>query len=111
MAYALYKHHFNACWEGNVKSYPSFLLSVGVPDARELNAPVERMAELTEQLMADAPQYGENAEVFTYQVVEGQNATRFVMRLRFYQGSCVTLLFQDLESPSPQHTVLRTESA
>ena len=92
---ALYFHHFKATWSGTVDAYPTFILSITEPNARELNEPVERMAATVEELFKDAPRYGENPEVFYYQVAPGIPPTAFVMLLKFYEGSRVTLLFKN----------------
>ncbi len=93
MARALYFHHFGTRWTEDVKIFPSFLLAVIEPNAVELNAPVEHMAAYTEELMAGKPIHGENPQVFSYQVAENVKPLRAIIRLRFYEGSYVTVLF------------------
>jgi hypothetical protein len=98
MARALYFHHFQMQWTEDVKIYPSFILAVTEPNAAELNAPREQMAAYMEQLMAGKPSHGENPQVFSYQLAENVAPLRAVMRLRFYEGSYVNVLFP---VPSP----------
>jgi len=93
MARALYFHHFGTQWTKDVKIHPSFILAVTEFDAEELNAPVTQMATYTEELMEGKPVHGENLQVFSYQVAEDVELFRAVMRLRFYEGSNVTVLF------------------
>jgi len=94
MSRALYFHHFKSQWPGVVKVYPTFLLVISEPDAREMNEPREEMAAYTAQLMASEPRHGENPGVFFYQLAAGQPPTEHVMRLTFYEGSHVTVLFK-----------------
>ena len=92
---ALYFHHFKTSWKGSVSAYPNFLLALTEPNARELNEPVEKMAALAEEFFLDQPRYGENQDVFSYQVAAGQLPVETIMLLRFYEGSRVTLLFRN----------------
>jgi hypothetical protein len=92
---ALHFHHFNSPWGGSVKAYPNFLLSLTEPNAQELNVPVAQLAAAVEELVQSEPQYGENPEVFSYQVAQGQPPTKIIMLLRIYEGSRVTLLFRE----------------
>jgi hypothetical protein len=95
IGHALYFHHFKTSWKGSVSAYPNFLLALTEPNARELNEPVERMAALAEEFFLNQPRYGENQDVFSYQVAEGQSPVETLMLLRFYEGSRVTLLFRN----------------
>lgn len=92
---ALYFHHFRQPWSGEVSAHPHFVLALTAPDARELNRPLEQMAAAVEELVQSEPIYGDNPEVFAYQIAKGQPPTSTVMYLRFYEGSRVTLLFRD----------------
>jgi hypothetical protein len=102
IARALYFHHFGKQWTEWVKIYPSFILAVTEPNAAELNAPVEQMAAYTEELMAGKPVHGENPQVFAYQVAEVVEPFRAVMRLRFYEGSHVTVIFPSSSLVEPE---------
>jgi hypothetical protein len=94
MGRAIYFHHFNQRWRGEVCAYPNFILAITEPNAQELNAPVEQMAAHAGQLMQGEPRFGENQQVFSYQVKGGQAPVETIMLLRFYEGSRVTLLFK-----------------
>jgi hypothetical protein len=93
---ALYFHHFRTSWKGSVCAYPNFLLALTEPNAPELNEPMEKMAALAEKAFFNEPLYGENQDVFSYQVAAGpgQPPLETIMLLRFYEGSRVTLLFR-----------------
>lgn len=92
---ALYFHHFNTSWKGNVSAYPNFLLALTESNSRELNGPVEKMAALAEEFFLNEPRYGENQDVFSYQIAAGHSPVETIMLLRFYEGSRVTLLFRN----------------
>lgn len=91
---ALYFHHFGSSWLGDVSAYPHFVLALTEENAKELNEPNERMATLALEYFKDSPSFGENKEVFCYQVANFGSMTDGVMALRFYEGSRVTLLFR-----------------
>lgn len=92
---ALYFHHFNRSSKGSVSAYPNFLLALTESNSRELNEPVEKMAALAEEFFLNEQRYGENQDVFSYQVAAGQSPVETIMLLRFYEGSRVTLLFRN----------------
>lgn len=94
IGYALYFHHFRTRWKGSVSVYPNFLLVLTESNAHELNGSVEKMAVLAEEFFLNEPRYGENQDVFSYQVAAGQTPVETIMLLRFYEGSKVTLLFR-----------------
>lgn len=94
IGHALYFHHFRTSWKGSVSAYPNFLLALTESNAHELNGAVEKMAALAEEFFLNEPRYGENQDVFSYQVAAGQAPVETIMLLRFYEGSKVTLLFR-----------------
>jgi hypothetical protein len=96
---ALYFHHFEVRWLGQVSAHPHFVLAITESDARELNRPLEHMAAAVQELVRSEPSHGQNPEVFAYQIAMGQPPTATIMHLRFYEGSRVTLLFQDVVYP------------
>jgi hypothetical protein len=92
---ALYFHHFEKKWSGDVSVYPNFLLAIAEQNAYELNEPVEKMAALAEEFFRNQPCHGENQDVFSYQVAAGHPLVEVIMLLRFYEGSRVTVLFRN----------------
>jgi len=95
IGYALYYHHFGKPWPGAVNAYPHFLMHLTESNARDLNAPNERMQQCTEMLMEGRDCYGENPDVFCYQVAEGNESVNLIMYLKIYEGSKVTLMFKN----------------
>jgi hypothetical protein len=94
MARALYFHHFQKKWFGRVKTQAEFfLVSLDPQDARELNEPGERIAATADQIFAGAEYFGENPDVFKYQMVGGNERIPHLMRLHFYDGGRVTVFF------------------
>lgn len=89
---ALYFHHFKCKWPGRISVYPDFLLFMDTNDAQHKNAQVYAMAEMANLLLADVPSYGENPEIFRYQVADGNEEAERLMRLYFYDGARVTLI-------------------
>lgn len=95
MGYALYYHHFRKPWPGTVQAYPHFLIHLTEPDARELNALNERMQQCTELLMEKRERFGENPDVFCYQLADENGSVKMIMYLRIYEGSRITLMFKN----------------
>lgn len=94
IARALYYHHFGEKWTGSVRTQPDFLLvSLDPAEARELNEPGERMAAAADQFFDGIPFHGENPDVFKYQVIDGNERLKRLMRLHFYNGCRVTVFF------------------
>ena len=95
---ALYFHHFKSSWKGNVSAYPDFILALTEPNSRAINEPLERMFAYAEELFKHEKHYGENQEVFLYQVATGPLQEEPIMLLQFYKGSRVTILFHKIAS-------------
>ncbi len=95
IGYALYYHHFDKPWPGTVQVYPHFLMHLTENNARDLNAPNERMQRCTELLMESRERLGENPDVFCYQVAEGNDSVNLIVYLRIYEGARVTLMFKN----------------
>ena len=95
IGYALYYHHFGKRWLGAIQAYPHFLMHLTEPDAQDLNVPNERMQQCTELLMGQRERFGENPEVFSYQLADGNDSVDTIIYLRIYEGSRVTLIFKN----------------
>jgi len=89
---ALYFHHFKEKWLGSINVYPNFLLELETEYAREINEPIENMDKLSGELFENKEFYGENPDVFKYQIVDGQKRCHKYIRLYFYNGNRVTVI-------------------
>jgi len=89
---ALYFHHFKEKWLDSINVYPNFLLELESEHAREENQPIENMDKLTNVLFENEVFYGENPDVFKYQVADGQATCHKLIRLYFYNGNRVTVM-------------------
>lgn len=54
----------------------------------------EDLAKAADVIFGEAEFYGENREVFKYQVVDGGEAAHKLMRFHFYEGCKVTTFFE-----------------
>lgn len=91
---ALYFHHFKEKWLGSLRTQPDFLLaSLNPKNAEELNGPIERMAVAADEIFKNSPYFGENPDVFKYQVIDGNDRLIKLMRLHFYIGCKVSVFF------------------
>jgi len=85
---AIYYYHYQDKWIGDVK-YQAEFLSPTVDPSDGSNRRANKISEGADILFASSAYYGENPEVFKYQVVEDQGTKRFrlhfIMRVvRFY---------------------------
>lgn len=91
---ALYCYHFKKKWMSGVRTFPEFMLfSLDPIRARDKNEPLERMTAGSNQIFEKSPYFGQNPDVFQYQVVEGNERIPILMRLHFYNGCKVTVFF------------------
>jgi len=93
MSRALHYEHFSEKWLGKVSIQPDFLLSLDPETARDTNEPIEQLAEAADQIFESQPYFGENKEVFKYQVINGNDKCEKIMRLSFYGNCKVTVFF------------------
>jgi hypothetical protein len=90
---ALYFHHYKHKWFDRISVYPDFLLFMDTDKDPHKNAQVYMMAEMANHLFKCAASYGENPDIFRYQVADGNEEAEKLMRLYFYDGARVTLIF------------------
>lgn len=91
---ALYFHHFNKKSNGELKIYPNFLLSME-DNYKEANEKIAEMDLMSEELFSKEPSYGSNPEVFKYCAVDKGIGQPKFLRLYFYSGNRVTIIFND----------------
>ncbi len=89
---ALFFDHFGEKWLGEVSIYPNFLLSMA-DGYRKTNQLIKDMDDMAEELFSKEKLYGDNPEVFKYNAVDkGKDKPKF-MRLYFYNGNRITVIF------------------
>ena len=91
---ALYFHHFNKKSNGKLKIYPNFLLSME-DNYKETNKKIAEMDIMSEELFSKESPYGSNPEVFKYCAVDKGIGQPKFLRLYFYGGNRVTIIFND----------------
>ncbi len=95
LARGLYFEHFNKKWLGPIKYQAEFLLATVEPNrSTELNEPILEMSRATDKMFKEAEYFGNNPEVFKYQVREDLEQFSCVMRLCFYEGCKLLLVFE-----------------
>lgn len=88
---ALYFKHFNTKWNNHIKYQAEYLIAtLDSNKSHELNKPIQEISEQANGWFSNCNYYGENPQVFKYQVLEGKQSK--IMRLHFYEG-CRLLLF------------------
>lgn len=92
---ALYFYHFKVKWLEDVRIQPDFLIASLDPDkCREQNKLGEDLAAAADQLFEGREFYGANPDVFKYQILEGDKNAHMLMRLHFYNGCRVSVIFR-----------------
>ena len=91
---ALYFHHFGTKSTGEIGIYPNFLLSMS-EGYKETNANIAKMDEMSEALFSKEPSHGANPEVFRYCAVDQGIGKQKFLRLYFYGGNRVTIIFKN----------------
>lgn len=86
-ARAIYFHHYGVRFDGELKVYKNFLLSLVHPD---LNECTEEMFKMSDQLFAFQTPMGSNPEVFTYRFERDGNTE--LLELVFYGKNKVLIV-------------------
>ena len=94
IALGIYFHHYRKRWNGNLRVCPEFIAFPCEANASEINANISALAVYAEQLFAGANHYGENPDVFSYQIVEQDHEYQCLLRLSFYGGCKATAFFE-----------------
>lgn len=92
---AIYYHHFKEKWLGHVKYRAEFLFAT-VDQSDESNSRIKAISETADEWFSKAIYYGENPEVFKYQVIEAKDSRK--MRLHFYEGCKLLLIFDSQQA-------------
>lgn len=102
---ALHFHHFGVKAEGKIGIYPNFLLSMD-KGHKEANNTIAKMDSMSEELFSKEVVYGENPEVFKYCAVDLGEGEQKILRLYFYEGNKVTVIFKDKANKSKHSDAL-----
>lgn len=84
---AIYYHHYKEKLIGNVKYQAEFMATTTDPSEMQNN----KFSVEADIIFQNAPYFGENSEVFKYQVIENEESK--TMRLYFYEGCRLLLMF------------------
>ncbi|MDP2030940.1 MAG: hypothetical protein Q8K12_14980 [Thiobacillus sp.] len=97
IARGLYFHHFKIPFLGTVRVHLGYLLHQD-NSARNFSAFIKRKSELE---LEEKDRYGENSQIFFYQVTDSDQFGLFLFRLCFYGGLNVYISFipQDVTLP------------
>lgn len=91
----LYQHHFGKRWVGGVHVHPDFIGSTDSSQMRNIDEDRLFLFHAAEKVFAAEMRWGENQDVFYYQVHEPKNNhLSLMMRLVFY-GGCTATTFLD----------------
>jgi hypothetical protein len=90
----LYYHQSGVPSRGEIKVYIMFLVDSGHDLLGEISHPQRGLRRASCKMFSGRERIGANPKVFYYQYCQGSAAELPVMRLVFYEGSCVTLIFR-----------------
>lgn len=90
---AIYFHHFGKKHNGEIGIHPNFLLTM-TGEYKKTNDSIAKMDKISEVLFSKEPSYGENPDVFRYCAVDKGDGENKYLRLYFYGGNRVTIIFK-----------------
>lgn len=93
VALGLYRHHFRKRWPGSIRVHPDFIGSSDVGQVVDTDTHRIVLFDAAEKLFASEAKYGENPDVFWYQIHKPTDHYRCLMRLVFYGGCTATAFF------------------
>ncbi|MFZ3066352.1 MAG: hypothetical protein WA277_13845 [Nitrospirota bacterium] len=96
IALGVYCHHFGKRWEGSIHVHSDFVAFPHEPNMADIDANKVLIFNSAEKLFASAPRYGDNQDIFWYQVYEPENRFRCVIRLGFYKGCTATAFLGEM---------------
>jgi hypothetical protein len=94
VALGIYRHHFQASWLDEVRAHADFIAESDAELKPQSNVARQVLFEAASKLFGSEPRYGENPDVFWYQVHEPEARYRCLMRLVFYAGCTATAFFK-----------------
>lgn len=102
---ALYFHRFGLKAPEEIGIYPNFLLSMS-DGYKETNEAIAKMDTMSEELFSKEKAHGENPEVFKYCAVDLGKEQPKILRLYFYEGNRVTVIFKNKANTSKHSDAL-----
>jgi hypothetical protein len=93
VALGIYRHHFERNWNGPLRVLPEFLHFLPDENSSEWNQAIQETTSYANALFAQSPSYGENSEIFRYQVSEGASEAPSAIRMHFYGFSRVLAVY------------------
>jgi hypothetical protein len=95
IARGTFYHHYGNQARGPSSILSSSLFNVTSPKRAEVNAALAQWRDYSSQALAHLARYGENQQVFYFQIVEGQDRPGVFIRLVFYEGVVIDVVFPD----------------
>ena len=86
----VYYHRFGKRWGSNIRVHADFVDFPYEQTKAEIDANRMLVFNCAEKLFTSIPRYGDNQDVFWYQVYEPENSFRFLIRIGFFGGCTIT---------------------
>lgn len=96
IALGVHCHHFRERWEGSIHVHSDFVDFPQEPNAADIKDNRVLIFNRAEELFASTLRYGDNQDIFWYQVCEPENRFRCVIRLGFYEGCNATAFLGEM---------------
>lgn len=96
IALGVYRNHFGERWESSIHVHSDFIVFPHEPNAIDIDASRVSVFNSAEKLFASALRYGNNQDVFWYQVYESENRFRCLIRLGFYERCTATAFLGEM---------------
>ena len=81
-------------WAGEIDLHPDFLLwKTPSKNCQKFANRSEQLTAMLDNRFENLPFWGENPDVFKYQVLDGDENIHKLMRLHFYDGCRVSIFF------------------
>ena len=81
-----YVYKTGSRWPKEIEIHTPVLLSMGDPDSDKVNVLVANLSKAVIRCLGDAPKFGDNPEVFWYQLLVSEEKDRMLCRMTFYGG-------------------------
>jgi hypothetical protein len=99
LARGLYYYHYRTKWSGRIEVYTEFIVSSGHENSSEHNKYLALMFKSVEKYFEPAEKFGENPDIFFYQVVNAQPNFHKIIQTTFYGGVQIIFLLGKMVNP------------
>ena len=93
LARGLYYHHFKSKYCDFVEVIAEFIVSMDDENSKKHNESLAELFKWAKEIFKDKEKFGDNPEIFNYQIAEEKPFPEKIMRAVFYEGVQIIFLF------------------